>query len=331
MKIMRITKLILLLSSLPILTFAQSKPEMVLVNGGTFQMGRNYEVIGKNGANIAFDDEVPVHKVTVSDFYMAKTETTVAQYKEFVAKNSDGVKMPLSPDELDLGMEIIDPKTKQKRPKTWYDEHEGVSKWQWKPNNPITNVTWKEALLYCNWLSKAENLPPAYKFKKVEIGDGITEEKIVLLDANGAETNDIRKVKGYRLPTEAEWEYAARGGNKSKGYKYAGSNNSGEVAWTDETTYGKSPQAVGLLKPNELGIYDMSGNAWEWCWDNYKKDYYKTSKNVTNPLGVERSLFRSIRGGGWYYMAFLARSVVRDGPRFTYTNYNYGFRIVRSK
>ncbi len=329
---MRILRFILLMLLSPALLMAQEDYETVLVQGGTFQMGRDYEVIGKNGTNIAFDDEVPVHKVTVSSFYIGKTEVTVAQYKKFVAENKYGVKMPLSPDEIDMGMEILDTKTHQKRKKTWYDEHEGVAKWEWKDNNPITNVTWKDAILYCNWLSEKNNLPLAYKFKKIDLGDGISEEKVVLLDANGNETQDITKVKGYRLPTEAEWEFAARGGNLSKGYKYAGSNNPAEVAWTDETTYGRSPQPVGMLKPNELGLYDMSGNAWEWCWDNYKKDYYKTLKNNTvNPLGPQRSLYRSIRGGGWYYMAFLARSVVRDGPKFTYTNYNYGFRVAKSK
>ncbi len=328
---MRITKLIFLIAIIPSFLAAQNAPEMILVNGGTFQMGRDYKVIGKNGTDIAFDDEKPVHKVSVSSFYIGKTEVTVAQYKDFIANNKSGIKMPLSPDEIEMGMEIIDPKTKLKRKKTWYDEFPGVNKWQWKAQNPITDITWKDALLYCNWLSTKNNLPVAYKFKQIVIGEGITEEKVVFLDAQGKETKDITKVKGYRLPTEAEWEFAARGGKQSKGYKYSGSNNQGEVAWTDETTYGKSPQPVATLKPNELGIYDMSGNAWEWCWDNYKKDYYHDSKNSTNPLGAERSLYRSIRGGSWYYMAFLARSVVRDGPKYTYTNYNYGMRVARSK
>ena len=77
----------------------------------------------------------------------------------------------------------------------------------------------------------------------------------------------------FRLPTEAEWEYAARGGNKSKGYKYSGSNNIGSVAWYEENTY-SSPFSVATIAPNELGIYDMSGNVWEWCSDWYSSSYY---------------------------------------------------------
>jgi formylglycine-generating enzyme required for sulfatase activity len=324
-------KLITLLLLITSFSMAQNTPEMILVEGGSYQMGRNYELKSPKGTDIGFDDEVPLHKVTVSGFYIGKTEITVAQYKEFTAANSDGIKMPISPDDIDMEMDIIDPKTKQKRKKTWYDENPDVVKWVWKDDNPIVGITWKEALLYCNWLSEKNNLPKAYGFKNVVIGEGITDEVISLLDASGKETEDITKVKGYRLPTEAEWEFAARGGNLSKGYQYAGSDNPNEVAWTDETTYGKRPMPVASLKPNELGIYDMSGNAWEWCYDNYDADYYKNSKNADNPLGAGRSYYRSIRGGSWYYMSFLARVVVRDGPKYEYTNYNYGFRVVRGK
>ena len=324
-------KLVALFSLITSFVFAQTQPEIILVEGGTYQMGRDYELVAKDGVDIGLDDETPSHKVSVSGFYLGKTEITVAQYREFINSNSDGIKMPLSPNEIDYGMEIIDPKTKQRRKKTWYDEHTEVAKWTWKEQNPITGITWKDALLYCNWLSEKNNLPKAYSFKNVEIGEKIFEEVIELIDDKGKPTKDITKVKGYRLPTEAEWEFAALGGTQTKGYKYAGSDNPNEVAWTDETTFGKRPMPVGSLKANELGIFDMSGNAWEWCWDNYQKEYYKSSKNAQNPLGAERSYYRSVRGGSWYYMSFLARVVVRDGPKYTYTNYNYGFRIAKSK
>ena len=98
----------------------------------------------------------------------------------------------------------------------------------------------------------------------------------------------------YRLPTEAEWEYAARGGNKSKGYKYVGSNTIGEVAWYYTNT--KIPRPVGGKKANELGLYDMSGNVGEWCSD-WKRDYKSTS--VTNPKGPAKGTKRVVRGGSW--------------------------------
>lgn len=136
----------------------------------------------------------------------------------------------------------------------------------------------------------------------------------------------IKKLNGvtgktFSLPTEAQWEYAARGGNKSQGYKYSGSNNLGEVAWYD----GDKTHPVATKSPNELGIYDMSGNVWEWCSD-WKGDYQASAQ--TNPTGPNSGSDRVFRGGGWIYNARYCRVSDRGGntPDFSYNI--LGLRLV---
>jgi formylglycine-generating enzyme required for sulfatase activity len=129
--------------------------------------------------------------------------------------------------------------------------------------------------------------------------------------------------KNYRLPTEAEWEFAARGGKESKGYKYSGSNNIDEVAWyrtnSDNTTH-----PVGTKKPNELGIYDMSGNVWEWCNDWYS-DYSEASQ--INPTGPTSGTWRIIRGGVMNMAAQYSRITYRAGVPPNSIG-GFGFRLV---
>ena len=130
--------------------------------------------------------------------------------------------------------------------------------------------------------------------------------------------------KNFRLPTEAEWEFAARGGNKSRGYKYSGSKKIDNVAWCGYNSSSKT-HPVATKAPNELGIYDMSGNVWEWCND-WESSYTSTSQ--TNPTGPGSGSLRVDRGGSWFDSARCCRVSNRSSNRPTYRNYFHGLRLA---
>ena len=133
--------------------------------------------------------------------------------------------------------------------------------------------------------------------------------------------------ENFRMPTEAEWEYAARGGNKSKGYTYSGSDTAGDVAWYSDNSSSKS-HAVKTKVANELGIYDMSGNVWEWCSDWYDKSYYSSSPQ-TDPTGpTTDKRYRVLRGGCWYFNATCCRCAVRNSDSPSVRFFNLGVRLA---
>jgi len=170
---------------------------------------------------------------------------------------------------------------------------------------PVESVSWFEAVEYANRRSKKEGLTPAYS----ESGGSVTWN---------------RGANGYRLPTEAEWEYAARGGKMSRNYEYSGSNNAGEVAWYCDNS-GSKTHAVGQKEANELGLHDMSGNVWEWCWDWYGA---YPSKAETDPVGAPSGSARVARGGGWGSNAGIVRCADRSRSDPSGRNKNVGFRLV---
>ncbi len=133
--------------------------------------------------------------------------------------------------------------------------------------------------------------------------------------------------KNFRLPTEAEWEYAARGGNRSCGYKYSGSNNLSDVAWYTDNS-GSKTHPVGSKSPNELGLYDMSGNVWEWC-----SDWYGTycSSSLTHPTGPSSGSGRVGRGGSWDFDAWFCRSSYRFGSTPDDSGSYLGLRLALSQ
>ncbi|MEI8094540.1 MAG: SUMF1/EgtB/PvdO family nonheme iron enzyme [Spirochaetales bacterium] len=175
---------------------------------------------------------------------------------------------------------------------------------------PVERVTWYDAVNFCNKLSLREGLEPVYT--------------VVAGQSAPTVTQDHRKT-GYRLPTEAEWEWAARGAEAAAGFAFAGSAVPDTVAWTDSKTTTTSP--VGQLAPNPLGLYDLSGNVWEWCWDWYGK--YSAGAQV-DPLGPDAGVLKVGRGGSWRAAAWNSRVTSRsyDGP--SSKGNILGFRVARS-
>jgi len=188
-------------------------------------------------------------------------------------------------------------------------------------DRPVERVSWYDAVEFCNAKSRKEGLSECYRIEK-NVKDENNESKY---DKKKWKVTCDFSAKGYRLPTEAEWEYAARGGAKSRGYKYAGSNNIDEVA-EYEGNNDKETKPVGGKNPNELGIYDMSGNVWEWCSDWYGS---YGSGSVSNPTGPSSGSYRVGRGGSWFNDASSCRVAYRSNSGTpANSGSGLGFRLV---
>ena len=228
-----------------------------------------------------FERGDPKHKVKLGGFWMSKYPVTQAEYMRVTSKPNP-------------------------------------AKFKNDKNNPVEQVSWMDAAVFCNQLNEQSGFSKTY------------DDKGNLINAAGKPAGQIAEVSGFRLPTEAEWEYAARGGNQSLGYEYSGSKELKEVGWYDKNAGGKT-HPVGRLKPNELGLYDMSGNVWEWCGDWYDEKYYEVCQGkgtVEDPPGPESGSYRVIRGGSWNGSAEDCRSALRGGSNPGNRNNALGFRLV---
>ena len=188
--------------------------------------------------------------------------------------------------------------------------------WQWKGDNPIVNISWYDAAFYLNWLSERRGLQKGYELTNKR-GDEPYISYDVLIDYDN---------KGYRLPTEAEWEFAARGGIRTNSYEYSGSDVIEEVAWYSINSKSQT-HSIRTKKANELGLFDMSGNVYEWCSDWY--DTYNSTA-VSNPTGATKGTSRVLRGGGWGINAQDCRVALRSGSTPSVRSTALGFRVILS-
>ncbi|HOG12259.1 MAG TPA: formylglycine-generating enzyme family protein [Smithellaceae bacterium] len=245
----------------------------VFVKGGCYQMGDTFG--GGDG------DEKPVHEVCVDDFYMAKHETTVEQFRRFV--HDTGYRTEA--EKGDGCFVWTGSKWDKSHDANWRSP--GFKQTQ---DHPVACVSWNDATAFVRWLSSKSG-------------------------------------KNYRLPTEAEWEYAARSGGKRE--KWSGTSDGsslGDYAWYDANSGGQT-HPVGQKRPNGLGLHDMSGNVWEWCQDWYGSDYYSSSGR-DNPGGPSSGSDRVVRGGGWSSFAAYSRAALRNRRVPDNRYINLGFRLA---
>jgi formylglycine-generating enzyme required for sulfatase activity len=295
---------------------ADLESDMVLVNGGTFNMGATSEQ-----GSVYSPDETPVHAVTLNSFYISKYEITNEEYATFLnetgAGSSPSDTFTVITTTTTSGVTTKDTATSivayvDEHDWTIYYDSTTTKTWQVQSgyeNYPIMNVSWFGAKAFCEWA-------------------------------------------GGRLPTEAEWEFAARGGLSSNGYKYSGSNTCNEVSWNKINDF-ECTERIGGKLPNELGLYDMSGNVYEWCYDYYAA---YDSAAVSNPLhavllstvvtapswtGTIYTLTKTkpsdyvavthvVRGGSWYSLQNYNRVSHRSNEKEASSHdYGVGFRLAR--
>jgi formylglycine-generating enzyme required for sulfatase activity len=265
--------------------------EMIFIPGGSFQMG------SPRGTAFSLDDERPAHKVTLNNFYLGKYEVTQGQYFEVTGT----------------------------RPSNFASNPEDSVPDGWK-NLPVEMVNWYEALVFCNKLSVKERLEPVYRMNGSTNPGNWGETPLIQKPVWDA-VEMIEGSNGYRLPTEAEWEYAARGGEGAKNFIYAGNDNANTVSWYYDNSNFKLHE-VGKKSPNGLNLYDMSGNVMEWCWD-WMANYSDNSQE--NPAGPVSGEFRTIRGGAWSVSVQYSRVAYRHNNNPAYKGVNLGFRVARSE
>ena len=272
-------------------------PDMVWVPRGSFTMG-DPGVSGSPAAYHAF----PTRRVTLDGFYIGRHLVTQALFEDVMSDNDFGITA---------------------RP----------SQFQGQLDRPVERVSWFDAIAFANKMSVNASRPEVYTISNE--GTGLASGSTTVYNITSADVYVDWTKSGFRLPTEAEWEFAARGGHDSPGgFSHAGGNNALDFAWFN-TNSGSQTRPVGTRAPNALGIFDMNGNVYEWCWDWF--DSYKNIVNANpgaeannNPKGPTVGTERVRRGGSWNNAVGNVRNVVRNSAPPGNANWVIGFRLALS-
>ena len=248
-------------------------------------------------------DERPQHRVRITQaFRLAAHEVTIGQFAKFVeqakyktqAEEFGGNSSTVKPEEVNPANLKM----------TWRTPGPAVT-----DDSPVTQVSWNDAVAFCNWLSGQEQLTPCYQ----RDGDSWTL---------------LPKSNGYRLPTEAEWEYACKAGTTTQFWFGDNWQEHDKYGWSNKNAGGRA-HSVGSLPANPFGLYDMHGNVWEWCQDWYDAKWYEKSPSE-DPVGPSRASNRAVRGGRWDYTPAYSRSSYRDNINPSRRNDYRGFRPALS-
>ena len=298
--------------------------EFAFIPGGAFQMGDSF--------NEGLASERPVHTVTLDSFYIGRYTVTNQQYRDFLAS-------ALAQDLVTITGGIVykaasgtsypycDTSTSSSYSQIAYSD--GVFTVRTKggrsmADDPMVRVTWYGAAVYCNWRSEQEGREPCYNLSTWECDFG---------------------KRGYRLPTEAQWEYTARGGLSGKRFPWGDTITHSQANYYSSSSYsydtsptrgfhptwksGAEPYTspVGSFPPNGYDLHDMAGNVWEWCNDWYLGTYYSSGPHI-NPTGPPTGSSRMLRGGTWRGDASVCRVAYRNYNDPSYRHYSYGLRLV---
>ncbi len=282
-----------LLSQTPI--FSQKPPALAYLPGGPFLMGDSLHDA----------DERPVHQVQISPFFIGKYEVTVREFGTFVA--ATGYRTDAERGDGSYAWDGTG--WNKKAAANWRCDESARPLPDAALNHPVAHVSWLDVAQYCNWLSRRDTLLPVYAIQ----GDTVT--------ANLA-------ASGYRLPTEAEWEYTAGSGFQVKKWPYAGSADLKNIAWFSNNS-ARRLHNVGQKAANEAGIFDLCGNVWEWCHDWYTPRAYVAVRNATDSGGPLIGSLRALRGGSMSNNPSHCRIANRSSRYPDYRDCNVGFRVAR--